>query len=195
MFWQNLKMAVLNTSYFEKNMEICFITASYLSLICLIFTSYMMQGWLWWRLNDTVVRAFSMIVKTSPITRLHLQLYIGSRNGRNLCKQCVLANTDGPYTCRRCSIGAELSTYNCRGCRNENPEFGEESMEILLSLNWNIIQETGEPPVLSLSKQCAFVLLHVRLTDISWRMRMQERNRTLFLKSCVMSSLKYTGSP
>ena len=77
-----------------------------------------------------------MIVKTSPIICLRLQLYIGSRNGRNLCKQCVLANTDAPYTCRRCSLGAEMSTYNCRGCRNENPEFGEEGMEILLSLKY-----------------------------------------------------------
>ena len=84
-----------------------------------------------------LVRAFSMIVKTSPIICLRLQLYIlGRHNGRNLCKQCVLANTDGPYTCRRCSIGAELSTYNCRGCRNKNPEFGEESMETLLSLKY-----------------------------------------------------------
>ena len=82
-----------------------------------------------------LVRAFSMIVKTSPIIRLRLQLYIGSRNGRNLCKQCVLANTDGPYTCRRCSIGAELSTYNCRGCRNKNPEFGEKRVETELYLN------------------------------------------------------------
>ena len=60
MFWQYLKIAVLNTSYFEKNMEICFITASYLSWICLIFTSYMKHRWLWWRLNDTVFNTTDM---------------------------------------------------------------------------------------------------------------------------------------
>ena len=53
MFWQYSKIVVLNTSFFEKIMEICIINASYLSQICLIFASYMMQVWLWRRLNDT----------------------------------------------------------------------------------------------------------------------------------------------
>ena len=53
MFWQYSKIVVLNTSFFEKIMEICIINAAYLSQICLILASYMKQVWLWRRLNDT----------------------------------------------------------------------------------------------------------------------------------------------
>ena len=38
---------------FEIFREICFIIASYLSLICLIMASYMRHGWIWWRILDT----------------------------------------------------------------------------------------------------------------------------------------------
>ena len=51
------KNAGSNTSFFEKNMEICFIIASYLSLICLIMASYMRHGWIWWTILDTVISA------------------------------------------------------------------------------------------------------------------------------------------
>ena len=58
MFWQYSKIVVLNTSFFEKIMEICIINAAYLSQICLILASYMKQVWLWRRLNDTAKTTF-----------------------------------------------------------------------------------------------------------------------------------------
>ena len=51
--WQKTKIAAPTTSFFEKIMEICFIIASYISLICLIMASYMRHGWIWWRVLDT----------------------------------------------------------------------------------------------------------------------------------------------
>ena len=47
------KNARPNTSFFEKIRVICFIIASYLSLICLIMASYMRHRWIWWRILDT----------------------------------------------------------------------------------------------------------------------------------------------
>ena len=47
------KNAGPNTSFFEKIRVICFIIASYLSLICLIMASYMRHSWIWWRILDT----------------------------------------------------------------------------------------------------------------------------------------------
>ena len=44
--WQLTKIVAPTTSFFEKIMEICFIIASYLSLICLIMASYMRHGWI-----------------------------------------------------------------------------------------------------------------------------------------------------
>ena len=49
------KNAGPNTSFFEKIRVICFIIASYLSLICLIMASYMRHRWIWWRILDTGV--------------------------------------------------------------------------------------------------------------------------------------------
>ena len=63
MFWQYSKIVVLNTSFFEKIMEICIINAAYLSQICLLLASYMKQVWLWRRINDTAL-AFSVIEKS-----------------------------------------------------------------------------------------------------------------------------------
>ena len=39
-------------------MEICFIIASYLSLICLIMASYMRHGWIWGRILDTGLQVY-----------------------------------------------------------------------------------------------------------------------------------------
>ena len=55
------KIATPNTSFFEKIMEICFIIASYLSLICLIMASYMRHGWIWWRILDTGLILYRML--------------------------------------------------------------------------------------------------------------------------------------
>ena len=71
MFWQYSKIVVLNTSFFEKIMEICFINAAYLPQICLILASYMMQVWLWRRLNDTALYIYLYLC---------LQLYISSHS-------------------------------------------------------------------------------------------------------------------
>ena len=60
MFWQYSKIVVLNTSFFEKIMEICIINAAYLSQLCLILASYMKQVWLWRRLNDTGLASLQM---------------------------------------------------------------------------------------------------------------------------------------
>ena len=44
---------VFTTSFFEKIMEIYFITTSYYAQIYFIVTSYMKYGWLWCRILDT----------------------------------------------------------------------------------------------------------------------------------------------
>ena len=44
---------MFTTSFFEKIMEIYFITTSYFSQIYFIITSYIKYGWLWWRIVDT----------------------------------------------------------------------------------------------------------------------------------------------
>ena len=47
-------------------MEICFIIASYLSLICLITASYMRHGWIWWRILDTAIYRDAVVVQQRP---------------------------------------------------------------------------------------------------------------------------------
>ena len=109
-------------------MEICYITALYLSQICIIMASYMKHRCIWWRLNDTAqcVNRF-LIVKE----------LVGTWKNE---KALVSAFFAGIVTHREGSLTALIQTSffsRCSGCgvKRVSPRFPAQAAQCAMAGN------------------------------------------------------------